>query len=450
MLLHRQTRLYLLRRGISRGTLGTAHTQQHRFGDATNVKSYSAVSLALHALMRHRYWAPAWARPTRLDHYDVVIIGAGGHGLATAYYLAKNHGPLKIAVLEKGYLGGGNSGRNTQVCRSNYFHPESGAFYEHSLRLYETLGLKLNFNIMFSQRGILELSHSQDELDMNRRWANAMHMSGIDSVMLDRDKIARELPILNLDGRYPVYGGLMQRRAGISRHDAVVWAFARAAARLGVHILQGCEVTGFTKSGQSISAAQTPDGPVHGDRFALCVAGHSSELARLAGFRLPIESIALQAMVTEPVKPILNTVATSAVVHAYASQSDRGEIVIGGGADAFNSYAQRGVLTTTQENARATVELFPCLSRLRVMRQWAGICDISPDASPIVGKTPLDNLYVSTGWGTGGFKAIPAGGHTLAHSIATGHTHPLLKPFSLERFTTGRLIDEAAAAGVAH
>ena len=303
---------------------------------------------------------------------------------------------------------------------------------------------------MLSQRGNLELSHSLEELEMNRRWATAMSLNGIDSEMLDRDDIRKLVPVLNLDCRYPVMGGFIQRRAGIARHDAVVWAFARAASAAGVDIIQGCEVEGFEMNDSRIRAVETSRGSITAERFAMCVAGHSSQLAAKAGLRLPIESIALQAMVTEPLKPILHTVLGSLVIHAYISQSDRGEIVIGGGADPFNSYAQRGVLPTLQENAAAVVELIPCFRRLRIMRQWAGVCDISPDSSPVVGRTEIENLYLSTGWGTGGFKAIPAGGDTLAYTLATGKIHELLQPFSLSRFETGNLVDEGAAAGVAH
>lgn len=414
------------------------------------MKAYSGFSLLRESLGGHRRWPRAWRDPSPGKHYDVVIIGAGGHGLATAYYLASKHGVTNIAVLDRGYLGGGNSGRNTQVCRSNYFYPESAAFYEHSLRLYENLSRDLNFNIMLSQRGNLELSHSLEELEMNRRWATAMSLNGIDSEMLDREDISKMVPILNLDCRYPVMGGFIQKRAGIARHDAVVWAFARAASAAGVDIIQACEVLDFDTGDSRIRALKTSRGSISADRFALCVAGHSSHLAKKAGLRLPIESIALQAMVTEPLKPVLHTVLGSLVIHAYISQSDRGEIVIGGGADAFNSYAQRGVLPTMQDNAAAVVELIPSFRRLRIMRQWAGICDISPDSSPIVGTTEIENLFLSTGWGTGGFKAIPAGGDTLAFTLATGQTHELLKPFSLSRFETGNLVDEGAAAGVAH
>ncbi|NNJ64499.1 MAG: sarcosine oxidase subunit beta family protein, partial [Xanthomonadales bacterium] len=350
-------------------------------------------------------WPRAWRDAEARSSYDVVIIGAGGHGLATAYYLAAKHGVRNVAVLERGWLGGGNTGRNTQVCRSNYFYPESAAFYEHSLRLYESLAGELNFNLMFSQRGNLELSHSLDELEMNRRWANAMTLNGVDSEILDRSAIRKAVPILELDGRFPVVGGFIQHRAGIARHDAVAWAFARASSRLGVDIVQQCEVVGFESTDSRIRAVRTSRGRIEADRFALCVAGHSSVLAASAGLRLPIDSIALQAMVSEPVKPVLHTVIGSLVVHCYVSQSDRGEIVIGGGADPFHSYAQRGMLPTSTENAAAVLELVPSFGRLSLMRQWAGVCDISPDSSPIVGATAIENLYLSTGWGTGGFKA---------------------------------------------
>jgi sarcosine oxidase subunit beta len=413
------------------------------------MQQYSVSALLKHALNRLD-GEKAWADPEPRKHYDVVIIGAGGHGLATAYYLATQHGISGIAVLEKGWLGGGNTGRNTQVCRSNYFYPESAAFYDRSLRLYESLSGKLNFNVMFSRRGNLELSHSLEELEMNRRWANAMAMNGIDSELLDRDDIRKLAPILNLDGRYPVEGGFIQRRAGISRHDAVGWAFARAASNAGVDIIQQCEVTGFESNDSRITALETTRGRIGAEQIALCVAGHSGPLAAKAGLRLPIQSIALQAMVTEPVQPVLHTVVGSLVVHCYVSQSDRGEIVIGGGADPFNSFAQRGILQTVRDNAAAVTELFPSFSRLRLMRQWAGICDISPDSSPIVGTTAIENLFISTGWGTGGYKAIPAGGETLAWTICNGESHPLLRPFGLDRFDSGRLIDEGAAAGVAH
>jgi sarcosine oxidase subunit beta len=380
----------------------------------------------------------------------VVIVGAGGHGLATAYYLARNHGIRNVAVLEKGYLGGGNTGRNTQVSRSNYFYPESGAFYEHSLKLFETMSRDLDFNVMFSQRGLLSICHSPHEMEMYRRWANAIKMNGIDSRILDREDLQRRVPHLNLDGRFPVYGGFVQERGGVSRHDAVSWAYARRASALGVDIVQQCEVTGMTTDDNRVTGVETSRGAISGDRFVLCVAGHSSQLAAMAGLRLPITSIALQATVTEPVEPIFDLVMLSARVHVYVSQSDRGEIVVGGGADVFNSYAQRGSLAALGLNFSALLELLPVFSRLRLMRQWSGTCDMAYDVSPIVGKTPVENLYVSTGWGTGGYKTIPAGGETLAWTVANDEPHELLRPFQLDRFETGRLVDEGAASGVAH
>ena len=388
--------------------------------------------------------------PEPRKSYDTVIIGAGGHGLATAYYLASEHGMRNIAVIEKNILGSGNSGRNTQVCRSNYFYPQSGAFFEHSLGLFESLAAELNFNIMFSQRGVLTLSASPHELELCRRWANAINLNGIDSQILDRQQIKKRVPQINLNCRFPICGGFIQQRGGISRHDAVVWAYARKASALGVDILQDCEVTGMECTDSRITALQTRRGKINTGQVALCVAGHSSELAAMAGLRLPITSMALQAMVTEPMKAFFNTVLMSSRIHAYISQSDRGELVLGGGADAFPSYAQRGTLPVQLQCVSALLELFPSLGRLRMMRQWAGICDLSPDVSPIVGKSPVENLFLSAGWGTGGYKAIPAGGHTLAYTMATKKTHPLLKPFQLDRFRTGRTIDEGAAAGVDH
>lgn len=414
------------------------------------MERYSILSLLSHAWTGHRRWLQAWRTPEPKRGYDVVIVGAGGHGLATAYYLAKEHGIRSIAVLEKGWLGGGNSGRNTQVIRSNYFWPESAAFYDHALRLYENLSQELNFNVMLSQRGILTLAHSPHELESLRRWANAIRIHGIDSEVLTPAEIRKLVPLLNLNARYPIHGGFIQRRGGIARHDAVVWGYARAADALGVDIIQQCEVTGFAVAGDRITGVETSRGPIAVSRVCLAVAGHTSVLAAKAGLRLPLTSMALQAMVTEPIKPCLNTIVLSPPIHVYVSQSDRGELVIGGGADVYNSYAQRGGLPGLQANISALVELFPAFRRLRLMRQWAGIVDISPDTTPIMGKTPVEGLYINAGWGTGGYKAIPAGGHTMAHTIAHDAPHPLIRPFGLERFETGALIDEGAAAGVAH
>jgi sarcosine oxidase subunit beta len=414
------------------------------------MKRYSFLTLFGGALTGHRGWRAAWRNPQPRPAYDVVIVGAGGHGLATAYYLARKHGIRKVAVLEKGWLGGGNTGRNTQVTRSNYFWPQSAAFYDHSLQLYEELGRELNFNVMLSQRGILTLAHSPHELESLRRWANAIQINRIDSEVLSPEEIARMLPLMNLNGRYPVHGGFIQRRGGISRHDAVAWGYARAADALGVDILQQCEVLGFRRQGDRVTGVQTSRGEIAAGRIVLSVAGHSTVLAAKLGLRLPINSMALQAMVSEPIKPCLDTVVLSPTVHMYVSQSDRGELVLGGGADVYTSYAQRGGLPLLQANVSALLELFPAFSRLRLMRQWAGIVDITPDTTPIMGKTPIEDLYINCGWGTGGFKAIPAGGDTMAYTVATGEPHPLIRDFGLERFERGTLIDEGAAAGVAH
>ena len=414
------------------------------------VKGYSFVSLARNAVSGHKHWPKAWRSPALKKSYDVVIIGAGGHGLATAYYLAKNHGITNVAVLEKGYLGGGNSGRNTQVTRSNYFWPQSAAFFDHSLKLYEGLSAELNFNVMLSQRGILTLAHSHHEMEAMRRWATAIQVNGVDSEVMSRDDVKRAEPLINLDSCYPIIGGFMQRRGCVSRHDAVVWAYARAASALGVDIIQQCEVTGFDIANGRITHVRTSKGDVAAGRASIAVAGHTTVLAEMAGFRVPISSQALQAMVSEPVKPCIKTQVLSAAIHVYAGQSDRGEIVIGGSSDLYNSYGQRGGLPALGENIAALMELFPPLSRLRLMRQWAGTVDITPDTTPIMGKTPVDNLYVSGGWGTGGYKAIPAGGDTMAYTIANDDPHALILDFGLERFVKGALIDEGAASGVAH
>jgi sarcosine oxidase, subunit beta len=414
------------------------------------MQRYSLLRVIEQAVRGNTDWQPAWREPQVKTGYDVVVIGGGGHGLATAYYLAKKHGVRSIAVLERGWIGGGNSGRNTQVTRSNYFHSISTRFFNHSLQLYEGLSRELNFNVMLSQRGVLNLAHSEHELEMVRRWSNAIRMSGVDSEMLTPAQIKRLASPVELNGRFPIVGGFVQRRAGISRHDAVVWAYARAAGALGVHIVQNCEVTGFDIVGGRVRGVRSSQGVITADKVVMNVAGYSSHLAKLAGFSLPITTMALQAMVTEPIAPVLNTVVVSGTVHAYVSQSDRGEIVMGAGADVYNSYAQRGGLPQQRSTIAAVLELFPAFSRLKLMRQWAGRVDITPDTSPLMGLTPVDNLFINCGWGTGGYKAIPAGGDTMAHTIATGRPHPLIAAFGIDRFARGALVDEGAASGVAH
>ena len=414
---------------------------------------YSALALLRGALSGQRSWSPVWRSPEPKSRYDVVIIGAGGHGLATAYYLARNHGVGNVAVLERGWLGGGNTGRNTTIVRSNYLFPESARLYDFSLRLYESLARELNFNIMLSQRGLILLAHSRHDLDSMSRWANAMQMNGIDAEILDREQVATRAPLLDMspDARFPILGGFLQRRAGTARHDAVAWGYARAADAQGVDIIQNCEVTGFSHDAAgAVSGVHTNRGHIGAGRIGIAAAGHSSVLAKLAGFSLPVTSYALQAMVTEPVKPALDTVVLSPGTGAYVSQSDKGEMVLGASLDLFPSYAQRGSFAVTQSILAATLAIFPSFSRLRLLRQWAGIVDVVHDSSPIIGPTPVPNLYINCGWGTGGFKGIPVGGWTLAHLLATGRSHELAEPFQLERFITGRLIDEAAAAGIAH
>ena len=414
------------------------------------MKGYSAFSLVRNALSGHRFWKPAWRTPRPKKSYEVIIVGAGGHGLATAYYLARNHGVRNVAVIEKGFIGGGNTGRNTQVTRSNYFWPQSAAFFDHSLKLYENLGRDLNFNVMLSQRGALTLAHSHHELESLRRWANAIRVNGIDSELMTPAQIKKLAPLINLNARFPVHGGFIQHRGGISRHDAVAWGYARAADALGVDIIQQCEVTDFQIADGRVTGVETTRGNIAANRVSIAVAGHTSVLAAKAGFRVPITSMALQAMVSEPIKPCLDTMVLSPVIHMYVSQSDRGEIVLGCAADIYASYAQRGGIPVLEENVAALLELFPAFSRLRLMRQWAGIVDITPDTTPVMGKTPVQNLYISGGWGTGGYKAIPAGGDTMAHTIANDEPHPLIAEFGLQRFERGALIDEGSASGVAH
>ena len=413
---------------------------------------YSIFSLARNPLGYHRNWPRAWRSPEPRPSYDVAIVGGGGHGLATAYYLAREHGIHNVAVLEKGWLGGGNTGRNTTIIRSNYLWDESAHLYEKSLKLYEGLSRELNFNIMLSQRGVLNLAHNRHDLKELSRRVRAIRLNGIDSEILDPEGVKAEVPILNTSPspRYPILGASLQRRGGIARHDAVAWGFARAADARGVDIVQNCEVTGIDVAGGRVTGLETTRGRIAAKKIGLVAAGHSSVLAAMAGLRLPIESHTLQAMVSEPIKPVLHSVVMSNAVHVYVSQSDKGELVIGAGMDGYNSYSQRGSFRIVEAQMGALVELFPIFSRLRMLRQWGGIVDVCPDASPIVGKTPVEGLYIDCGWGTGGFKATPGSGWAFAHTIAQDRPHALNAPFALERFASGRLIDEHGAAAVAH
>lgn len=415
-------------------------------------KHYSALSLVKEGLSQQKGWAQAWRSPEPKKRYDVIIIGGGGHGLAAAYYLAKTHGVTNVAVIERGWLGGGNTGRNTTVVRSNYFYPESAALYEHSLKLYEGLSRDLNYNIMLSQRGMLQLCHSTAEMEISARLVNAMQINGVDAELLGRDRVMELAPIYDFgpSARYPVYGAMYQPRAGTARHDAVAWGLARAASNLGVDIIQQCDVTDFIIEGDACRGIRTSKGEIRADRIGMAVAGSSGVLAAKAGFRLPITSYTLQACVSEPVKPIFDTVLSSPAFGVYMSQSDKGEMVLGGGLDRVPSYGQRGNLPVMEHVLAGALEMFPILRQLRMLRQWGGTVDVAPDSSPIIGESPLRNLFLNCGWGTGGFKGIPAGGTVLAHLLATGHHHDLSRPFDLERFRTGRLIDEAAGSGIAH
>jgi sarcosine oxidase subunit beta len=393
-------------------------------------------------------WRHAEPRPA----YDVIVVGGGGHGLATAYYLAKRHGITNVAVLERGYLAGGNMARNTTLIRSNYLWDESAAIYEHSLKLWEGLEDELDYDLQFSQRGVLNLAHNQHDVRESMRRVHANQVNGIDAEWLGVDEVAEFCPILNVSPtiRYPVLGATLQRRGGIARHDAVAWGLARAADALGVDLIDGCEVTEVLVRDGCVEGVMTPGGPIRAKRVALATAGSTSVLAERAGLRLPLQTHALQALVSELFEPVLGCVVMSNAVHVYVSQAHKGELVMGAGIDAYNSYAQRGAFHVIEAQMAAALELFPTFAQVQVLRSWAGVVDVTPDASPVVGLTDIEGLFLNCGWGTGGFKATPGIGWVYADTIANDRPHPLAEPYALERFHSGALIDEHGAAAVAH
>jgi len=415
-------------------------------------KKYSVFSLIKNAFSYHENWQPAWRSPEPKKEYDAIIIGGGGHGLTTAYYLAKNHGMTNIAVIEKGWIGGGNTGRNTTIIRSNYLWDQSAALYEHALKLWEGMSQELNFNVMFSQRGVMNVAHNlHDVRELKRRW-HANRLNDIDCEWLDTKEVKKFCPIINTSPniRYPVMGATLQRRGGTARHDAVAWGYARGADAMGVDIIQNCEVTNINVKNGLVTGIETSKGTINSKQIGVVAAGHSSVIANMVGIRLPLESRPLQALVSEPVKPIIDTVVMSNTIHAYVSQSDKGELVIGAGTDGYTSYTQRGGFNIVEDTITAVVELFPLFSRMKMLRHWGGIVDICPDASPIISKTHINGLYFNCGWGTGGFKATPGSGWVFAHTIANDEPHKLNAPFTINRFSSGELVDEHGAAAVAH
>ena len=415
------------------------------------MQRYSVFALARQAMRQHLGWERAWASPAPKPAYDVVIVGAGGHGLATAYYLGRNFGITNVAVIEKGWLGGGNTGRNTTIIRSNYLQDPSAAIYEKARSLYETMSQDLNYNVMFSPRGVMMLAQTHHEVRGYLRTAHANALQGVVTEFISPAKVKELCPILNIDGpRYPVLGALWQPRGGTARHDAVAWGYARACSAMGMHIIQQCEVTGVRSDGGQVTGVETAKGFIGCGKLGIVVAGHSGQVAQMAGFRLPVEAVALQALVSEPIKPCMDVVVMANTVHGYMSQSDKGEMVIGGGTDGFNNYTQRGSFHHIEETLRALIETFPMLSRLKMLRQWGGIVDMTGDRSPIISKTPLGGCFINCGWGTGGFKAIPGSGWAMAELMARGEPGALAAAFGMERFREGRFVDESVAAGVAH
>ncbi len=392
-----------------------------------------------------------WRSPDPKKSYDIIIVGAGGHGLGTAYYLAKQHGLKNIAVIEKGWLGSGNTGRNTTIIRSNYLWNESVYLYDHALKIWENLSSELNYNVMFSQRGVLNLAHNEHDVKEIKRRMSANRLNAIDSKWIGTQEIKKLVPIMNTENlRYPVLGASYQPRGGVARHDAIAWGFAMRADELGVDIIQNCEVNKILTNNGKIIGLETSKGTINAQKVGVAASGHTSVLAKTAGINLPLQSRPLQALVSEPIKPVINTVVMSNAVHAYVSQSDKGELVIGAGTDGYNSFTQRGGYDVIEDTIRAIVELYPIFGKMKMLRQWGGIVDICPDASPIISKCDVEGLYFNCGWGTGGFKATPGSANVFAHTIANDEPHSINAPFSLDRFVTGKLIDEHGAAAVAH
>ena len=414
-------------------------------------KKYSIFSIAKNALSGHKDWPKMWRSPEPREFYDVIIIGGGGHGLGTAYYLAKEHGLKNIAVIEKGWLGGGNTGRNTTIIRSNYLWDDSAHLYEHSLKLWENLSSELNYNVMFSQRGVMNLAHNEHDIKEIKRRVSANNLNGIDSFWLSKEEIQKKVPIMNTDNlRYPVLGASYQPRGGVARHDAIAWGFAMRADEMGVDIIQNCEAHQIRTKNGTIEGVETSKGFLRANKIGVVASGHTGVLAESAGIRLPLQSKPLQALVSEPIKPIIDTVVMSSAVHAYVSQSDKGELVIGAGTDSYNSFTQRGGFNIVEDTIRAMVELYPVFGKMKMLRQWGGIVDICPDASPIISKCDIEGLFFNCGWGTGGFKATPGSANVFAHTIAKNEPHQINSAFNLDRFASGRLVDEHGAAAVAH